>query len=124
MCPFFTRTLKTEYTKSSSLTNDCVFVLRTSTTNNLFSKLYRRRDSYGKIQQAKISYEHPAFVPMLKTVEQMALISGIGENKLRQLMADGELDFIQNDNRRLISDQAIWDYYNRAKTPAKAVGGC
>ena len=57
MCFLFTRTLKTEYTKSSSLTNDCVFVLRTSTTNNLFSKLYRRRDSYGKIQQAKISYE-------------------------------------------------------------------
>lgn len=67
--------------------------------------------------------EHPAFVPMLKTVEQMALISGIGENKLRQLMTDGELEFIQNGNRRLISDQAIWDYYNRAKTPAKAVGG-
>ena len=57
MCVLFTRTLKAEYTKSSSLTNDCVFVLRTSTTNNLFYKLYRRRDSYGKIQQAKISYE-------------------------------------------------------------------
>ena len=57
MYALLTRTLKTEYTKSSSLTNDCVFVLRTSTTNNLFSKLYRRRDSYGKIQQAKISYE-------------------------------------------------------------------
>lgn len=57
MCVLFTRTLKTEYTKSSSLTNDCVFVLRTSTTNNLFYKLYRRRDSYGKIQQAKTSYE-------------------------------------------------------------------
>ena len=63
------------------------------------------------------------FEPMLKTVEQMAVVSGIGENKLRQLMADGELEFIQNGNRRLISDQAIWDYYNRAKTPAKAVGG-
>ena len=57
MYVLLTRTLKTEYTKSSSLTNDCVFVLRTSTTNNLFSKLYRRRDSYGKIQQAKTSYE-------------------------------------------------------------------
>lgn len=43
------RSLKTEYTKSSSLTNDCAPVLRTSTTNNLFYKLYRRRDSYGKI---------------------------------------------------------------------------
>ena len=45
--------------------------------------------------------------------------------KLRQLMADGELEFIQNGNRRLISEQAIWDYYNRAKTPARSVsGGC
>ena len=57
MYVLFTRTLKTEYTKSSSLTNDRVPVLCTSTTNNLFYKLYRRRDCYGKIQQAKISYE-------------------------------------------------------------------
>ena len=124
MYVLFTRTLKTEYTKSSSLTNDRVPVLCTSTTNNLFYKLYRRRDSYGKIQQAKRD-EHPAFVPMLKTVEQMAVVSGIGENRLRQLMDNGELEFIQNGNRRLISEQAIWDYYNRAKTPARSVsGGC
>ena len=38
---------------SSSLTNDRVPVLCTSTTNNLFYKLYRRRDSYGKICKAK-----------------------------------------------------------------------
>lgn len=59
------------------------------------------------------------FEPMLKTVEQMAVVSGIGENRLRQLMDNGELEFIQNGNRRLISEQAIWDYYNRAKTPGK-----
>lgn len=53
MYVLLTRTLKTEYTKSSSLTNDCVPVLRTSTTNNLFYKLYRRRDSYGKICKTK-----------------------------------------------------------------------
>lgn len=57
------------------------------------------------------------FEPMLKTVEQMAVVSGIGENRLRQLMDNG--------NRRLISEQAIGDYYNRAKTPARSVsGGC
>ena len=50
------------------------------------------------------------FEPMLKTVEQMAVVSGIGENRLRQLMDNGELEFIQNGNRRLISEQAIWDY--------------
>ena len=32
----------------------------------------------------------PVF-PMLKTVEQMSKISGIGENKLRELMDSGEL---------------------------------
>ena len=54
-------------------------------------------------------------LPMLKTVEQMSRISGIGENKLRELMDKGELEYVQNGNRRLIADTAIWDWYNRAK---------
>lgn len=45
------------------------------------------------------------FEPMLKTVEQMAVVSGIGENRLRQLMDNGELEFIQNGNRRLIPNR-------------------
>lgn len=53
--------------------------------------------------------------PMLKTVEQMSRVSGIGENKLRELMDSGEIEYIQNGNRRLIADSAIWDWYNRAK---------
>ena len=61
-------------------------------------------------------------LPMLKTVEQMSRISGIGENKLRDLMVSGELEYIQNGNRRLIADTAIWDWYNRVKTTA-AKGG-
>ena len=48
----------------------------------------------------------PVF-PMLKTVEQMSKVSGIGENKLRELMDSGELEYIQNGNRRLIADAAI-----------------
>lgn len=55
---------------------------------------------------------------MLKTVEQMSKISGIGENKLRELMDSGELEYIQNGNRRLIADAAIWDWYHRAKRKA------
>ena len=54
----------------------------------------------------------PVF-PMLKTVEQMSKISGIGENKLRELMDSGELEYIQNGNRRLIADAAIWDCLRR-----------
>ena len=72
---------------------------------------------YAK-QKAQQEVRNP-FEPMLKTVEQMAVVSGIGENRLRQLMDNGELEYIQNGNRRLISEQAIWDYYNRAKTPAR-----
>ncbi len=59
-------------------------------------------------------------LPMLKTVEQMSKVSGIGENKLRELMDNGELEYIQNGNRRLIADAAIWDWYQRAKRTAKS----
>ncbi|UKI23038.1 MAG: hypothetical protein L6V88_00020 [Anaerotruncus sp.] len=45
----------------------------------------------------------------------MSKVSGIGENKLRELMDSGELEYIQNGNRRLIADAAIWDWYHRAK---------
>ena len=62
-------------------------------------------------------------VPMLKTVEQMSKISGIGENKLRELMEKRELEYVQNGNRRLIADEAIWKWYEQAKTPALAVSG-
>ena len=58
-------------------------------------------------------------LPMLKTVEQMSKVSGIGENKLRELMDNGELEYIQNGNRRLIADAAIWEWYHRAKRSAK-----
>ena len=65
-------------------------------------------------------------LPMLKTVEQMSRVSGIGENKLRELMDSGELEYIQNGNRRLIADAAIWDWYERAKrkvAPQNQEGG-
>jgi hypothetical protein len=54
-------------------------------------------------------------LPMLKSVEQMSHISGIGANKLRELMDRGELEYIQNGNRRLIADAAIWKWYEYAK---------
>ena len=57
-------------------------------------------------------------MPMLKTVEQMSRLIGIGENRLRELMDKGEIEYIQNGNRRLLADSAIWDWYNRRKVPA------
>ena len=63
-------------------------------------------------QQTAKAIEH---MPMLKTVEQMSRISGIGENKLRELMDKGEIEYVQNGNRRLLADCAIWDWYERNK---------
>lgn len=65
----------------------------------------------------------PEILPMLKTVEQMSRISGIGENKLRELMEKRELDYIQNGNRRLLADTAIWDWYERTKIAAASPKG-
>lgn len=62
----------------------------------------------------------PTIFPILKTVEQMSKISGIGENRLRQLMDNHELEYVQNGNRRLLTDEAIWDWYHRMKCPAVA----
>jgi len=53
-----------------------------------------------------------------KTIEQMSLISGIGENTLRLLIENGEIDYIPIGNRRLIPDTAIWDWYKRNKVTA------
>ena len=55
----------------------------------------------------------PDMFPMLKTVEQMSRISGIGEHKLRELMNNNEIEFVENGNKRLLADQAIWDWYQR-----------
>lgn len=57
-------------------------------------------------------------MPMLKTVEQMSRVSGIGENKLRELMDKGEIEYILNGNRRLLADAAIWNWYERNKIVA------
>lgn len=63
-------------------------------------------------------------VPMLKTVEQMSKYSGIGINKLRELINNGEIEYIQNGNRCLLADKAIWDWYNRhCVRPVDNIGG-
>lgn len=62
-------------------------------------------------------------LPLLKTVEQMSRLCGIGENRLRKLMDDGEIEYLQNGNRRLLTDAAIMDWYERAKTPVRVNAG-
>ena len=55
--------------------------------------------------------------PMLMTAKQMSAVSGIGENTIRRLMECGELEFLQIGSHRLLCPSAIWDYYERHKTP-------
>lgn len=67
----------------------------------------------------KPSMPDPVIVPMLKTVEQMSQYSGIGINRLRQLINDGEIEYVRNGNRYLLADRAIWDWYERNKVKPK-----
>lgn len=68
---------------------------------------------------AKINTEEIAGNPILKTVEQMSKISGLGENTLRDLLDRGEIDYVPNGNRKLMTEQAILDWYERSKVSAK-----
>ena len=38
---------------------------------------------------------------------------------LRELMDNGEIEYVQNGNRRLLCEAAIWDWYNRHKVPVR-----
>ena len=62
---------------------------------------------------AKGKSNTPEIVPMLKTVEQMSQYSGIGINQLREMISRREIEFVQNGNRYLLADRAIWDWYER-----------
>lgn len=62
---------------------------------------------------AKGKSSTPEIVPMLKTVEQMSQLSGIGINKLREMISHREIEFVQNGTRYLLADRAIWDWYER-----------
>lgn len=69
-----------------------------------------------------INHNEIPLIPMLKPVELMSKISGIGENKLRELMDTGEIEYVQNGNKRLLAECAIWDWYNRNKVAVTAAG--
>mgnify|MGYP006070455917 FL=1 len=59
-------------------------------------------------------------IPMLTTAKEMSIHCGIGENTLRKLMENRGIEFLQIGNRRLLCEDAIWDYYRRHKTPVKS----
>jgi len=59
-------------------------------------------------------------IPMFHTIESMAKISGIGENTLRNLVEDGQIDHLRIGNKRLLTTEAMFDWYQRVKIPASA----
>ena len=56
-------------------------------------------------------------LPLFLSPDQAAKISGLGVNRIRQLMEDGQLEYLPVGNRRLTTVQALLDYYKRAKVP-------
>ena len=67
----------------------------------------------------KTKADAPEMLPMLMPANMMARVSGIGEATLRTLMAQGEIEYLQIGNHRLLSVDAVWGYYQAHKTPAK-----
>lgn len=57
--------------------------------------------------------------PVLMPASLMSQISGIGENTLRKLMDRREIEYLQVGNHRLLCMEAIYDYYQRHKTPVE-----
>ena len=58
-------------------------------------------------------------MPLLVTAKELARLSGIGENTIRRLMDEGELEFLFVGNHRLLRIEAIRDYYERHKAPIR-----
>ena len=54
-------------------------------------------------------------LPLFLTPEQASKVSGIGVNRVRQLMDEGQLEYLPVGNRRLTTVKALLDYYDRAK---------
>ena len=55
--------------------------------------------------------------PLFMSIKQASRITGLGERKLRNLVAQNQIEHICNGNRRLLTTEAIYDWYNRTKSP-------
>ena len=58
-------------------------------------------------------------IPLLMSAHQMSPVAGIGENTLRRLMDEGQIEYLQIGSHRLLCEDAIWDYYRRNKVPVR-----
>lgn len=57
--------------------------------------------------------------PLFLTAEQASKASGLGVNRIRQLMDDGHLEYLPIGNRKLTTIKALMDYYQREKVSAR-----
>ena len=57
-------------------------------------------------------------LPLFLTPELAGKVSGLGVNRIRQLMDNGLLEYLPVGCRRLTTVQALWNYYERAKVAA------
>lgn len=62
--------------------------------------------------------ETKAAYPLFLTPEQASKLSGLGVNRVRQLMDEHQLEYLPVGNRRLTTAEALMEYYQRAKVPA------
>ena len=53
--------------------------------------------------------------PLFLTPEQASKKSGLGVNRIRQLMDEGQLEYLPVGNRKLTTIKALKNYYKRAK---------
>lgn len=59
--------------------------------------------------------------PVFKMAAEMSKICGIGENRLRQMMDNGEIEYLQVGNKRLLTVRAVLDYYERNKVAVRNI---
>lgn len=100
-----------------STQNDCG-----TNIHQTFILLLRANTRHRKELFMQETHKASAAYPLLKTIHQMSQVSGLGEEKLRRMIRDGEIDYVCNGNRYLLAEKAIWAWYERNKVVARGHG--
>ena len=86
--------------------------------------MHEQKKLFRMIQQVSfVLYETALYLDTHPHCRQALAYFNKYNARLRELMENRELEYVQNGNRRLIADEAIWKWYEQAKTPALAVSG-
>jgi excisionase family DNA binding protein len=68
-----------------------------------------------KIENKALSHDLNNTMPLLMTVSQMSQVCGIGINKLREMIENNEIEYVEIGNRKLLAVEAIWNWYQKTK---------